>query len=298
MELTNTLLLQHYSTWLHQVYSERSAKAYYRDVERLEESLACPLATVETNTLNQFLEDLKKKQKPSGECLFKPSSIRRCYTAMKGFFEFLKEHGYRVDNPMEGISSPQHTRASETIECLSEEEVQGLIRAADELNKDTFVRLRDILMIQLSVETGIRMGELLALTTSQVNLEQGILTIVGREGLVRQVPMSEALITCFNDYFYYRQAIPTQKVTRYLVFTTTRGGKYTTQLCHAALVRYGQTIGLTTVSQSILRHTCAYRLIQEGRTIHEMATYLGHVRDYTIKENYGKWMISTDSLPS
>lgn len=286
----NQAIFEDYQAHLTQNHSKRSVDAYCRDIKRFMEQLKGSIKDTTQADVEDYLNHLKAEVKPNGEPKLKPASIRRCYSSLNNFFTYLVEAGELEANPIADMDSPKQSRVSEAIDYITPEEVDQLIEMAYELNQDKFVKLREALAIQLTAETGIRMGEMLAMTISQLNVEQQQATIVSKEGLVRQVPMSDALTKLVQSYLTERQKIQCPKNNRHLVFVTTRGGKYTTQLCHGSLTRYAEATGIKRVSNSLLRHTCAYQLIQQGKTMEEMAKLLGHASPHTIKENYGKWM--------
>ena len=286
---SNQIVLEQYQQHLFKTRNERSAMAYFRDVERFVETLTQEIQTLATEEVRRYLEELAVQPQSKGQPL-KGSSLRRRYTSLTNFCEYLKESGIQAENLMKDIKAPKTDRISEVIDYLTDEEVEKLIQVAEELSEMRFVKQRERLMIRLSVETGLRSNELVKMTFSQIDLVNQWITIVSQEGLVRQVPMSNPLKQEIEVYLKERKKIPTTKATRQLVFVTTKGGGYSTQLIHGALTRYCEGAGVKRANSSIFRHTYAHRLIQQGKTVEEMAKLMGHAKIYTIVENYGKWM--------
>ena len=285
----NQIVLAQYQNQLFQTRNKRSAMAYFRDVERFIETLTTDIRHLTANEVQTYLHQLATQPQANGQPL-KGSSLRRRYTSLTNFCEYLKEQGIQVENLMKDIKAPKTDRVSEVIDYLTEEEIKKLIQVAEELNEVRFVRQRDCLMIRLSVETGLRPNELIKMTFSQLDFANQLITIVSQEGSVRQVPMSEGLKQEMEAYLKERKKIPTTKATRHLVFATTKGGIYTTQLIHGALTRYCEGAGVKRANSTIFRHTYAYNLIQQGKSLEEMARLLGHASVYTVRENYEKWM--------
>lgn len=289
MSLKNQVILEQYKQNLYNTRNERSADAYFRDVERFVETLTKDIQTLKAGEIKEYLQQLAKQPQKNGQVL-KGSSLRRRYTSLTNFCEYLKEMGVQSENLMKDIKAPRVNRTSEVIDYLTADEVEKLIQVTEELNEVRFVRQRDCLMIRLTVEAGLRANELIKMTFSQLDTKNQVITIVSQDGLIRHVPMSDRLKEEINNYLKERKKIPATKINRHLVFTTTRGGLYTSQLIHGALTRYCEGAGVKRVSSSTLRHTYAYNLIQQGKTAEEMAKLMGHAKVYTIIENYEKWM--------
>ncbi|UCE80997.1 MAG: tyrosine-type recombinase/integrase [Methanobacteriota archaeon] len=150
---------------------------------------------------------------------------------------------------------------------LKESELKNLLEAPK--------RMRDRLIIKLMYETGVRVGELAALTIGDVDLESGEITIQHakrhREG--RKVPIVNSWTkTMLRDY------IGTRKNRKDPLFVSNKRGPLSRRQIERLVHNYGAEVGLDRDKRHphVLRHTHAVHALKSGIDLRTLQQNLGH----------------------
>jgi site-specific recombinase XerD len=135
--------------------------------------------------------------------------------------------------------------------------------------------MRDRLIIKLLYETGMRVGELTALTIGDVELESGEITIqeAKRHAEGRKVPLVNSWTkTMLRDY------IGTRKIRRDPLFVSNKRGALSRRQVERLMEKYGEIAGLDKDKRHphVLRHTHAVHALQSGIDLRTLQQNLGH----------------------
>jgi integrase/recombinase XerD len=157
---------------------------------------------------------------------------------------------------------------------LTEDEVEALLAApviTDPLGN------RDRTMLEVLYATGLRVTELVNLKHSQVNLNQGVLRIVGKGDRERMIPLGEESVRWLHQFMGHpRVEILIERQTDYL-FPTRRGDKMTRQAFWHIIKRYAKKAGVQKeLSPHTLRHAFATHLLNHGADLRVVQMLLGH----------------------
>ena len=136
-------------------------------------------------------------------------------------------------------------------------------------------RMRDRLIIKLLYETGMRVGELSALTIGDVDLESGEVTIqhAKRHHEGRKVPIvSSWTKAMLRDY------IGTRKNRKDPLFVSNKRGPLSRRQIERLVHNYGTEIGLDKDKKHphVLRHTHAVHALKSGIDLRTLQQNLGH----------------------
>lgn len=198
-------------------------------------------------------------------------SRARVLACLRGFFAFLVREGMLSESPTRDIRFPR--LGQRLPRSLGREEVGQLLA---ERVDDPLVQ-RDLAMIELTYATGLRVSELVGLKVSQVNLEAGYLTVVGKGSKERAVPIGkyarDRLVAYLQDT---RAQILKGKLSPYLF--TNRAGRLMTRRGFAKRLHLtAQRAGVDgKVSPHILRHAFATHLVERGADLRAVQMMLGH----------------------
>ena len=243
--------------------SGHSIGAYRRDLERVLGEMACPLDEVQPRDLR----DVFRRQQQAGRS---PSSINRAIGATRSFFRFLFEEGRLEMHPAQALRSirlgpplaPKH---------LTVPEVQRLLSLPDTA---TPTGRRDRAVLMLLYNTGLRVGELCALSRDDVNLPPegwGALQVVGKGRRLHRLPINRPAADALLTYLADRDdAEPALFLNRSQHRFSVRG--------IALLVnRHLQAAGITDRSgPHVLRHTFATHALRARPNIRAVQDLLGH----------------------
>jgi integrase/recombinase XerD len=242
--------------------------AYSRDLaaflDHLDRRRVAGPADVRASDIVAFLERLQQRE----------LSVRtraRMFATLRGFFKFLVRDGLVVDNPCRDIHLP---RLGQRLPyALGPEEVRRLLA----LDGTTALAQRDGAMVELLYATGMRVSEIVSLKVSQVNLEAGYLTVVGKGRKERAIPIGsfarQRVLT------YVQAARPTllsKHLSPYL-FVNRAGRRLSRQGFWKRLRLAVRRAGIAgKVSPHTLRHAFATHLVEGGADLRAVQMMLGH----------------------
>jgi integrase/recombinase XerD len=202
----------------------------------------------------------------------KPRSTARQLSSFRRFYRYLLRDGFISQDPTAQIAMPKIGRA--LPQSLTEEEVDALLAApnvADALGH------RDRAMLEVLYATGVRVSELINLRVTQVNLNQGVLRIVGKGDRERLIPLGDEAQDWLREFVEGARAeILLDRQTDYL-FPTRRGDRMTRQAFWHIIKRYAKKAGVRKkLSPHTVRHAFATHLLNNGADLRVVQLLLGH----------------------
>jgi len=131
-------------------------------------------------------------------------------------------------------------------------------------------------MLEVLYATGLRVSELVNLKSSQVNLNQGVLRILGKGGRERLIPLGEEAVDWVQKFSTTpRLEILLERQTDYL-FPTRRGDRMTRQAFWHIIKRYATKACIQkALSPHTLRHAFATHLLNHGADLRVVQMLLG-----------------------
>jgi integrase/recombinase XerD len=202
----------------------------------------------------------------------RPRSTARQLSSFRRFYRHLVREGILREDPTAQIAMPKVGRS--LPKSLLEEEVEALLAApavGDPLGH------RDRTMLEVLYATGLRVSELVNLKLGQVNLNQGVLRIVGKGDRERLIPLGEEAVQWVQQFLQGpRVEILLERQTDYL-FPTRRGDRMTRQAFWHIIKRYARKAGIEKeLSPHTLRHAFATHLLNHGADLRVVQMLLGH----------------------
>jgi integrase/recombinase XerD len=199
-------------------------------------------------------------------------SIARHLTTLRNFYGFLLQDGRISTDPTTFLPSPKQWTS--LPKYLNLGEINRLVGAPD-VTKPSGVR--DRAMLELLYATGVRVSELCQLELSDLNLELGVLRVMGKGGRQRMVPVGKAASSAVAAYLESgRSRLLRGRGSRYL-FVTARGDRMTRQAFWKLLIAHGKKVGIfNRLTPHVLRHSFATHLLEGGADLRSVQTMLGH----------------------
>jgi integrase/recombinase XerD len=276
-------LLAEHDTWLtiERGLAANSLAAYRRDLRRYAEFLRDrgeddPTA-VREETVLAYVEHLKSARDEDGRPHFAPSSVARALVAVRSFHRFCLEEGFLAADPSEEVGAP---RVPQGIpKALSEGEVESLLNA---VVGDTSRALRDRAIVEGLYATGVRISELVGLDRRDLDLDDGLLRVMGKGSKERIVPVGRSARDALGLYLARGRGDLARHNRRSrgdseAVFLNARGGRLSRQSCWKIVRTTGERAGLDgRLSPHILRHSCATHMLDRGADIRVVQELLGH----------------------
>lgn len=199
-----------------------------------------------------------------------PASVARKASALRQFFSFAVDEGWRKDDPSGALPRPATRRPLPRI--LTHAQVEKLFARAElEADAGDPRAVRLLVLLELLYGSGLRASELVSLPLSAVPRDAPLLTVLGKGGQARMVPVSArarmalgkwlALRECGSRYLFPSR---TRHLTRVRLF----------QLLKGLAVRAG--IAPEAISPHVLRHAFATHLLEGGADLRVLQMLLGH----------------------
>ncbi|OGG04153.1 hypothetical protein A2Z33_03265 [Candidatus Gottesmanbacteria bacterium RBG_16_52_11] len=195
---------------------------------------------------------------------YTPKSISRKINSIKTFFRFLKASGVVGTDPAVEIEHPKYEVKPPRI--LSKLEYRAL---RDACRADT----RTYAIVELFLQTGIRIGELANLTLDDVRENE--LRIAPQEGHPeRMVPLNKAAREALNSYLEIRNKTGPSNA----LFITKTGKPLLIRNIRTAIDRYFRIAGIENAKVNDLRHTFIAHHLMAGTPITTLSKLVGHKR--------------------
>jgi integrase/recombinase XerD len=198
-------------------------------------------------------------------------SAARHLSAVRGFCRFLVRERQTPSDPTGLITSPRLGRRLPAV--LSFEEVMRLLAAPD----PTRMRgLRNRAMLSVMYSAGLRVSELCSLRLGDVDMKRGYVSVLGKGGKRRVVPLGEVALGELDTYLAGVRAAATPR-RHSALFLSSWGKPLSRQAFWKLIVRYARQVGITKpISPHKLRHSFATHLLEGGADLRSVQAMLGH----------------------
>ena len=203
-----------------------------------------------------------------------PATLARKSSALRQFFGFALDEGWREDDPSGALPRPRARRPLPRI--LSHSDVELLFARAElEAASDSPPAVRQLALLELLYGSGLRATELVSLPLAAAPRDAPLLTVTGKGGQTRMVPVSERAREALSRWIALRQAEGAGSA-RYLF--PSRAGHLTRMRLFQLLRELAARAGLDPqrLSPHVLRHAFATHLLEGGADLRVLQTLLGH----------------------
>ncbi|TCK18912.1 integrase/recombinase XerD [Thiogranum longum] len=254
--------------WVENGLSENTLAAYRRDLAGFAgwlKTQGVPLADAGALELNAYLS----AQYRSGRKL---RSNARLLSTMRRFYRYLVREGRRKDDPTASIPSPKMDRP--LPHTLSERQVEQLLAAPD---TDQPIGIRDRAMLELLYASGLRVSELVSLTADRINLNQGVVKVLGKGNKERLVPVGDEALRWMARYLEASRPVLLRGASVEPVFVSRKASAMTRQAFWYRIRQYALKVKISThLSPHTLRHAFATHLVNHGADLRVVQMLLGH----------------------
>ena len=231
--------------------------------------------------------DLKAYISEMQSAAFASSTISRNIASIRALFHYLFKKGVVSEDPSENIRAPRIEK--KMPEILTVQEVDRLL---SQPNPHTGKGIRDKAMMELLYATGMRVSELLALKTEDVNLSFGYV-ICHDNGKERVIPIGNVSRDMLQKYMDEARDFFVKNQREPALFTNCSGKPMSRQGFWKIIKYYGEKAGIQAdITPHTLRHSFAAHLIRGGADIHAVQAMLGH-SDSTTAQMYAAYSGNT-----
>ena len=201
------------------------------------------------------------------------SSVARKLSALRSFFAYLVRQGEIKQNPADMVSAPKMGKA--IPDFLQVDETFQLMHGPD---SDSVLGSRDRAILEILYSCGLRVSELTALNLDRVDLELGIIRVMGKGSRERVVPVGSKAREALSGYMQRRGELLGMQVEQGALFLNNRGGRLSSRSVARLLKKHMQRCNIVRpLSPHGLRHSFATHLLDAGADLRAVQEMLGHV---------------------
>ena len=258
--------------------AENTLKSYARDLKDI--SCWCALRStslkaLEREDIENYLIDLRSEG-------LSPATRARRLSAIRQFFQFCVEEGWRSDNPSLQIRGGGKTK--KLPKTLTLEEVDHLLEVAMGSGKTVQERLRNGCLMHLLYATGMRVSELMALPVAAARGNPSMIMVMGKGSKERLLPLSQPASGALADWLVERDLKEEQslksgrKKSPFLFPSSGRSGHLTRHWFYNKIKHWALLAGVdpNKISPHTVRHAFASHLLENGADLRIIQTLLGH----------------------
>lgn len=241
--------------------SPNTLAAYRNDLQRSADALGGALAAADSSAISRLGEQWRD---------LAPATVARRSAALRRFYGFLVDEGYRKDDPSAALPRPRFERPLPKI--LETDEVQRMfVEAEDRAASGAAIPVRNLALLELLYGSGLRASELVTLPRGALRKGQPFLILRGKGAKERLVPISSRAEAAVDRWIEH---VPSKSLWLF------PSGK-----SHLSRVRLFQIVrqmaadaGLVPerVSPHVLRHAFATHLLSGGADLRVLQSLLGH----------------------
>jgi site-specific recombinase XerD len=230
--------------------------------------------------VNAYARELESTVDARTGRVLAPASVARKLSALSSWYGFLLRLQAVAVNPVGGADRPRVDRDTSATVGLSAGEVDAILAAAAAQTGATAAR--DLVVVALLADLGLRVGEVVALDRADLGVERGHRTVrfVGKGGKPRRRALTPAVVAALEAFLVVRGdgAGP--------LFTTASGGRVDRHAVFRLVRRLAKAAGVPAwerLSPHSLRHAFATAARDEGVALEDVQDAMGHADPRTTR---------------
>ncbi|MBN2762465.1 MAG: tyrosine recombinase XerC [Bacteroidales bacterium] len=246
-------------------YSDHTVRSYQNDLEQFIDFSGLPDNQIpDHHHIRSWIVALMNEGISS-------HSVKRKVSALKSFYHYLIIEGELDSNPVKKIILPKTDKKLPVF--VNEANMNQLL---DNISFDEdFEGIRNRLIIEMLYFTGIRVSELTGLKSSNVNLYESTLKVLGKRNKERIIPLMPETVKAIRDYLQKRSEEFSGDCD--YLFITSKGNKLYSRLVYRIVHNFlTRVTTLDKRSPHILRHTFATHMLNRGADLNAIKEILGH----------------------
>ncbi len=262
-------------------YSNNTISSYLSDLKSFDSFLeknGIDFEKLNNKHTKLFFRDLSKKK-------FSPRTIKRKFSSLSSYFNFLLDRRIIKNNPLNGVFTPKIPKI--LPEILTIEEINSIFLAA-ESSKNEILSLRDRCILEMLYSSGLRVSEVCELKINNIQFDLDLIRFFGKGSKERIIPLTYYARKWLKKYLSESRKIlssRSKKSSNY-VFLSNNGLSLTRMAIWLSVKKYVNSAGvLKKISPHTFRHSFATHLIDGGANLIEVQALLGHA-DISTTEIY------------
>lgn len=201
-----------------------------------------------------------------------PKSRARHLITLRGFYRYLVTEKHLSVNPVKEVDIPKTGQALPKIMSVSE--VEMLLAGIDTTKPR---ELRNAAMLEVMYGAGLRVSELISLAMADVNLDAGLVRVMGKGSKERVIPIGSKAREATREWICNGRPRMLKEIPSNTLFVARAGKPMTRQAFWKIIKRYALNSGIRrNVTPHTLRHSFATHLLEGGADLRSVQTMLGH----------------------
>jgi site-specific recombinase XerD len=256
-------------------YYSRVLSYYLRYLES--EGYSTNLGDLTLEVARDFVLNLQTRPKweghkngSSADARLSPMSVQNYVRGIRAFFSWLHREGYTEVNVLAPLRPPKAPR--KLVDVLTDDEVARILACLD---ADTTSGCRDMAMIVVYLDSGLRLSELVGLKLADAHVDQCYLKVMGKGAKERIVPIGSLAQKILQRYIYHFRPEPLYNDHDY-VFLNLEGRPLSSNAVKLVCSRLARKSGVKRFHAHLCRHTFATRYLANGGNIFFLQQILGH----------------------
>jgi len=250
-------------------YSDYTETNYLLDLDNYEEFLKknrINFKKISYNDITKYNKYLKEDLKLSS------SSIARHLSSLRSFYNYLLNENIVSDNPFKLVSSPK--KEMKLPNYMKYKEFEEMINTCD----DSILGIRNRCLLEILLSTGARIGELINIKLSDINISSKEIKVLGKGNKERIVYINDHTVDALKKYLNDSRPLLLNNKRSDNLFINHIGGNLTTRGVREILDNIIKKSSLNIkVTPHMFRHTFATMLLNEGCDLKSVQELLGHV---------------------
>lgn len=235
--------------------SPRTIQSYQESAEQLagflaERGMPTQAASIRREHVEAYIQQVLDIHKPT------TAAVR--FRSLQQLFKWLVEEGEITESPMARMKSPKITEAPPPV--LSDAQLRALLEACE---GSDFEERRDTALLRTFIDTGARLAEIAGLRLVDVDLDAGVLEVLGKGARVRHLPIGAKTIKAVDRYM--RRRGQHSEADAPWVWLGSKG-RLTESGIAQMVKRRAREVGVGDVHPHLFRHTFAHSWLAQGGT--------------------------------
>jgi integrase/recombinase XerD len=227
----------------------------------------------DVDALSPSYRDLRSYLAELDRAKYSRRTIARRLASLRSFFGWALEQGLVTADPSHIVHTPRQPRRLPRL--VPADELAVLL---DTPAVETPVGLRDRAILELLYATGVRVSELAGLRFEDIDRSQGLVTVMGKGGRERSVPLHRLAGERLDAYLRDGRPSLATDASDDHVFLSTRGRPLSTDAIRRLFKHHLSQAGVAAgLSPHAMRHTYATHLLEAGADLRTVQELLGHV---------------------
>ena len=245
--------------------SPLTVKNYHRDIELL-------LEISPQMVLGEFsIDDIRRSISTLHARGLNGKSLSRMVSAWRGLFDFLNQRFNFTHNPALSIKAPKGKK--QLPQTLSVDQTMKLVT----INDPSFLGIRDHAIIELFYSSGLRLSELIKLKIHDINFGDETVTVFGKGGKSRIVPIGKYAIIAIEKWIDLRNTIKNIDEKGSPLFLSKIGKCLSARAIQYRLKIWAIKQGVPeNIHPHLLRHSFATHILQSSQDLRAVQELLGH----------------------